>query len=299
MIFSPTINEFENEQEKNKPNETTLKKDSFEYRVSMIKDFISFAELKYTISSLKDLNETDIYTLNPEAYNNLNELIKAYDKEIHFISITFSNTIDKMQELSNQSTIDNRLFSSTSYYLEKISIVKDIIAELNNIKEGKKEFRDKKSDIITKLEREYTLQNYLLKEFSEYFDPIEYSKTNRTLRLLDDKIFFKTIKRLSNKADKPIEKQEKPFQSLETISLESKLSIDSIPIFDKLREWRKHKSQVQNIPLFQVLSQDLLIEISNIKPRNIQELNDIANLSQTQIHHYGEEILDIINNHIQ
>lgn len=69
----------------------------------------------------------------------------------------------------------------------------------------------------------------------------------------------------------------------------------SLSVFKKLKMWRKNIASKKNIPAYCVFHDSTLIDISNIKPKNMKELEDIKGMGANKIKSYGEEILNIVN----
>jgi len=73
----------------------------------------------------------------------------------------------------------------------------------------------------------------------------------------------------------------------------NKLSSTQIPILKELLEWRILQAERMNRPVFKVISNKLLMTLTELKPRRVTDLQS-AGLSGRQIHMFGEEILNAI-----
>jgi superfamily II DNA helicase RecQ len=63
----------------------------------------------------------------------------------------------------------------------------------------------------------------------------------------------------------------------------------------KLREWRKERSDSQNIPAYSIFTNAQLAEISRLKNGNKAALGGIAGIGEKRVEQYGEEILRVLN----
>lgn len=67
-------------------------------------------------------------------------------------------------------------------------------------------------------------------------------------------------------------------------------------LFKLLRLFRKDKSREEKVKPYILFSDKTLIEISNKKPKNYEELLEIQGIGERKIKNYGKDILRIINN---
>ena len=68
-------------------------------------------------------------------------------------------------------------------------------------------------------------------------------------------------------------------------------------LFNVLRNWRKDKALKEGIKPYIIFSDVTLIQISNILPKNKEELLGIRGMGEKKYEKFGEELLDIINNY--
>ncbi|WP_294406938.1 DNA helicase RecQ [uncultured Clostridium sp.] len=68
-------------------------------------------------------------------------------------------------------------------------------------------------------------------------------------------------------------------------------------LFEKLKKWRKMRAYRENIKPYIIFSDATLISICNTKPKSIEELMDIRGIGEKKIKAYGDEIIELIENH--
>lgn len=66
-------------------------------------------------------------------------------------------------------------------------------------------------------------------------------------------------------------------------------------IFEKLKILRLNYAKEERVPAYIIFTDKTLINIIKNKPKTIDDLNKIDNLSKLKIHKYGTEILKILN----
>ena len=74
-----------------------------------------------------------------------------------------------------------------------------------------------------------------------------------------------------------------------------RLKGEKLQIVSDLCRWREELAQRQNRPRRWIVKDDALIEIARQKPRDIEALVQIAELSEKTARRYGDELLDIIS----
>ncbi len=69
-------------------------------------------------------------------------------------------------------------------------------------------------------------------------------------------------------------------------------------LYNKLIQWRGIISTKSHLPLHYILTNEVLVEIATTKPVNLQQLINIKGIGQKKLEDYGEDIVTIVNNHI-
>jgi len=65
-------------------------------------------------------------------------------------------------------------------------------------------------------------------------------------------------------------------------------------LFDRLSAYRSKTALRQGVPVYSVLHDSVLRELSAFKPRNLSELSGIKGIGESKLNRYGKEIIDII-----
>lgn len=68
-------------------------------------------------------------------------------------------------------------------------------------------------------------------------------------------------------------------------------------LFNILRNWRKDRALKEGIKPYIIFSDSTLIQISNVVPKNKEELLSIRGMGEKKYEKFGEELLDIINDY--
>lgn len=97
--------------------------------------------------------------------------------------------------------------------------------------------------------------------------------------------------KLNNRSIRVLKSQEKVICKLSE-DIEEK--IEDKELFELLRKWRKEKSIKLGIKPYIIFSDSTIIELSNKKPKNKEELLNIRGMGEKKFENYGEEILKIL-----
>jgi superfamily II DNA helicase RecQ len=65
-------------------------------------------------------------------------------------------------------------------------------------------------------------------------------------------------------------------------------------LFARLKEWRRIKSGILNLPAYMILQQKTMFELSNRLPESHSELKSITGIGKKKITQFGIELLEII-----
>ena len=68
-------------------------------------------------------------------------------------------------------------------------------------------------------------------------------------------------------------------------------------LFNILRNWRKDRALKEGIKPYIIFSDSTLIQISNVVPKNKEELLSIRGMGEKKYEKFGEELLNIINDY--
>jgi ATP-dependent DNA helicase RecQ len=71
-----------------------------------------------------------------------------------------------------------------------------------------------------------------------------------------------------------------------------------MPLFEALRTWRLDKAREQGVPAYVILHDRTLRLIATIRPEDEESLAGVSGLGAAKLEHYGEELLEVVAEHI-
>jgi ATP-dependent DNA helicase RecQ len=74
----------------------------------------------------------------------------------------------------------------------------------------------------------------------------------------------------------------------------AQLPEDSLPLFERLREWRAGEARDQAVPAYIIFGDATLRGIAVTKPETLGELGAISGIGENKLAKYGEALLDVV-----
>ena len=270
IINDTTVQVFSKEVEENHPDETILTASEIQFQLNLISELFDYQSFLYPVTRLIDIYYKNRTSIKGDVIEHL-QLIK--DKGIVAlmkVSAGFKNQLNTISKEGilpeNSSQIQERFKKAVDYFLtESIKNIVQPIASLSFSSDNKA----------------------VKKDFTTHFDKLQ--------ELLSEKVFalkkmtegFKVQLYLKTRADSVLQKT--------TSVKKKKLTSKRDPILALgLRELRDDISKAENIPHFQVFTQDTLYAICDSLPRTEKELLKVNGMGKIRVKKYGEEILELI-----
>ncbi len=100
--------------------------------------------------------------------------------------------------------------------------------------------------------------------------------------------------RLSKKWEDPILHEPPPEQIAERLARGGKVDRKGYPVLMELVKWRERRVREVNVPRRWLADDATLLDISQVRPKDVGHLGSFRGLSKGEIKHRGEEIIQII-----
>ena len=276
IISDTTVNAFTEQLEENEPNEADLKASKKAFQLDLISEIFDYHPFLYPLKRL-----IDIYYKNKNALNGniLHPLETIKDKGIiPFLKInnTFKNQLESLatniENPEEDTTIQVRFKKARSYFKEQtkqhITTVLSTLTFTTDNKAISKDFEKQLKDLEDKL----AVKTKILEALSNHFSTENYLKirANSILEVSEVKVIKRPIATSTTHEE----------------------------LFEDLRLFRLSVSNSEDIPPFQVFTQNSLFEICEILPTTPKQLRKIHGMGKVRVAKYGEEILEIIKEYV-
>jgi len=271
IINDATIDVFNQNVAENHPDEDVLLASEKQYQLNLISELFDFNSFLYPINRLIDIFYKNQTSLKGEIIEHLVTIKDNGIVNLLKVANGFKNQLKQIDEgvlAENSSTIQERFKKAVHYFNEetKANIQKEI-------------------DAISFSTDNKTVKKDLEKQFEKLQE-----LTSIKLFCFDKlKDGFKTQSYLQIRANAVLQ-DVSPKKKKKSVKKDPLLAI-------QLRDLRTSIYEAENIPAFQVFTQETLYELCEVLPRNSKELLKVKGMGKIRVAKYGEEILEVIEKH--
>ncbi|QOD59486.1 helix-turn-helix domain-containing protein [Polaribacter haliotis] len=273
IINDKTVSVFNLSVEENHPDESILNESEIEFQLNLISELFDYQPFLYPITRLIDIFYKNQTSIKGDVIDHLQTIKDDGIVALMKVSNGFKNQLKVLSEDNilpeNSSTIHERFTKAVAYFLNHTQ---------NNIA--------KPLDAIN-----FSTDNKAVKtDFSKQFDSLQEKLEEKLFALQKMTTGFKVQAYLEVRAKAVLQKMEP--------KKKKKVASKRDPILAlKLRELRDEIRVAENIPAYQIFTQEALYAMCDDLPRTSQELLKVKGMGKTRVAKYGEEILEIINNY--
>lgn len=270
IISDTTVTEFTEGVEENHPDENVLNASEKEFQLNLISEVFNYSHLLYPATRLIDIFYKNKSSIKGDIIDHLQTIKDDGIVALMKVSNGFKIQLNAISEDNilpeNSSLVKDRFIKGVDYFLSKT--ITNITQPLSKVsfssdnKAVKKDFTKQFDNLQEKLSEKV----FVLKKMTESFKVQEYLQVRANAVL--QKTTPKKKEKLSNRKD--------PLLAL------------------KLRELRDEIRISENIPAFQIFTQETLYAICDALPRSEKELLKVNGMGKIRVKKYGSEILEVI-----
>lgn len=273
-----TVSEFTEKAQNNEPGIEQLNESRKAFQQNLLFELFDFNPIKVLFFQIRKIAEDHNNILASSVIDDLKSIRENSEKEIYDVSENFKKQLNSYlgHELlpEDNEELQSRVKKGCNYFLEKIeSVIQEGIKNLNTDCDNKA-VRTSLIETIDSLQKELSIKKALMKVCLNGFSTSEYLKIKANAEI--DYVQSKPIAKQSTKVDSSIPHPE---------------------LYNAIKEWRNALASEWDVPLYMILPQKSILELVQILPSNLQELETIKGLGKTKVRQYGDQILDIINSY--
>ncbi len=272
IINDSTIKFFTQKVSENLPDKDDLTASEKEYQLNLITDLFYFYSFLYPIKRLIDIYYKNKSSIKGELINHLETIKDKGIIPLIKVGIGFKNQLQTLSEdvvsLEESDVIQERFKKATSYFLAQTI-----------------QFIKKPFDKITFSSENKTVKKDVEKQL-KFLEDLLYIKT---ICLTDLQEGFKVSKYLKTRVKAVLDVPKK-----KRISKTLKATTEHTLLFEQLRDFRRSISNSDDIPPFQVFTQETLFEMCEKLPATLKQLKAIKGMGKIRVQKYGKEILQTI-----
>jgi hypothetical protein len=257
----------------NPPGERLLTDSKKLFQQRLIRELFDFSEIRRLTFQLSRALEAHQGAVPPELLETVRAVRDPADQDIYSVASRFEAQLNQLffdETLPEDDLrIQDRVQKGSAYFRDKMTLFADFQAM--DIETDNQAVKKSAVLWLDHLQRALTLKMATLQAGAEGFHPETYLRSRA-----DADIEFKGRKNAKTaKAPAKGSPQQRMFQAL--------------------RKWRDETAAENNVPVYIVLPQKVLLELAERKPQSLAELEGIKGIGKTKIRQLGQQIVDIIN----
>ena len=270
IINDTTVSVFNESVEENHPDEEILNSSEKQFQLNLISELFDYQPFLYPITRLIDIFYKNQTSIKGDIIDHLQTIKDDGVVALMKVSNGFKNQLQKLSEDNilpeSNSQIQERFTKAVDYFLSET--INKIVQPLSKI-----EFSSDNKTVI--------------KDFTKQYDNLQEKLSEKVFALKKMMDSFKVKSYLEVRANAVLQKAEP--------KKKKKLSTRKDPLLAlKLRELRDEIRIAENIPAFQIFTQETLYAICDALPRTEKELLKVNGMGKIRVQKYGEEILEVI-----
>ncbi|MGJ8743475.1 helix-turn-helix domain-containing protein [Polaribacter sp.] len=271
IINDKTVSVFNESVEENHPDEGVLNESEKHFQLNLIAELFDYQPFLYPISRLIDIFYKNKTSIKGDVIDHLQTIKDDGVVALMKVSNGFKNQLAQISEDNilpeNSSQIQERFKKAVDYFLAQTK--GNILKPLNTI--------------------QFSTDNKAVKkDFSTQFDSLQEKLIEKLFALNKMTNGFKVQEYLEIRAKAVLQKSA-------STTKKKKISTRKDPLLAlKLRELRDEIRVNENVPAFQIFTQETLYALCDALPRTEKELLNVKGMGKIRVQKYGEEILSVV-----
>jgi len=266
---------FTREIENNEPDEKQLSDSRQAFERSLISELNDFSGIQRRMDYHTKLVRENEKIMEGKPLEICKEACDIFFMDIVDVSRKFYFQLDQLflqnPDTTNNIKLNERISKACTYYYEKTEALFERFFERNTIETDNKAIRKSLKDSLERLTEEVEQKLACLEAGKSGFSIKSYMEA---------------------RAKASIEKKPE-HQPKTTISVSDEIS--NPDLFILLKQWRNEKARELNQPVYLVLPQKTIVELSALLPQTHSELKAIKGFGDKKVQKFGVELLEIIS----
>lgn len=262
--------------EQNPPTERQLMEAKTDFQNTLIFELFDFKPLQRRINYCIKLLRENAGIVFGNIHADFNQITTDFKVQILDVNEKFANQLQQLtvlhKNIEGNPILQERIQKACTYYSEKIEAILLPILSGMTFESDNKTVRKYIASAIGKLRDEAIVKLACLKACQGGFMVKTYMDARAKA----------TIDQPEYKASKRKEGEPKPQSNAHPV------------LYERLKEWRNARFNELKIPAYTVLPQKALLEIVEVVPQSISELQSIKGFGKKRARKYGSDILSII-----
>lgn len=279
---------FLNEIEGNQPDERKLAELRSDFEKSLLSELNDFSPFQRRLDYCTKLvleNESILQGKPAETCRETSGVLKTEIIDVSYkFSVQMNRLLSANPDVENNKELQERLMKACSYYIERVRSLYDRFFERFVLETDNKAVNKSIKDSVERLDDEFRYKLACLEAVSNGFTVTSYMEA-RARASMEKAPIKKSAKK---------EKSESSSRSIRTAEEVITSEIFRPELYKLLKKWRNEKAAEFRHPVYLIVPQKTLIEMSNKLPQTMSQLKTIKGIGEKKVQQFGKEMLSII-----
>jgi hypothetical protein len=278
-----TIQEYTKEANQNSPDEEHLNAAKRGFQTALVQDLFDLTDIERRFFQfrkiLRDNSNTVTHFVMDETEKLFNDFLE------HSVKVT-ERFKPQLQQFVQQGTLpemhgelQDRIKRAVPYFVQKLEVellhsLYDLIIETDN-----KDVKKSATDALAALQREVFLKVKGFKACANGFQTLNLLQANANA----DADFQASVKLQPTKAKKAAHTENMAHGEL----------------YSELKAWRDATAAEKDASTYMILPQKVLLDLSNLLPTTLEELEVVKGFGKIKIKQFGSEVIEIIADYVR
>jgi hypothetical protein len=277
------IRQFLESVETQQPNESDLTNARHAFERELLHELFDFTTVRYRLDHCTKLVRENEAVLQGDPHRVCREAANRMRAEIMDVARSFTNQIDRLlskePDTATNAELQERLIKASIYFSDKTESIMTEFFDRFVLESDNKAVNKSILELVGRFEDEGRFKRDCLQVVQNGFDVQTF--LNARARAGIDKAAV-------SKAPK---KQPKSIQTVDDAATQE---IRHPELYILLKQWRNDKAAELKHPVYLILSQKSMLELSANMPQDLAQLRRIHGLGDKKVKQYGAEILTIV-----
>ena len=288
VIRNDSIDTFVRNVAETEPDEQQFQNLRKDYFAQMLVEQFSFGAFQSRFNTMGWLLNEYFKNLYPELINQYRQAENLFRDEILTVSEKFlaqlQQLLAKSENPEEDPFLQERIQKAAVYFRDKTQSIMQELLDTSVIETDNKEIQKKIHNVLEWWQTELRIKQSTLKACTNGFNVPSYLNA-------------KSKAAIEENDPHPKKKEKKAKDTPQKVSVPT--DILHPELYEALRTWRITHAKQQGVAAYVILTQMALISITNQLPLDLVQLLRIRGIGKTTLARYGEEILQIVKDHIQ
>ena len=270
------ITHFSENTGQDEPSENRLQAAIISYQQQLLLDCFNFQPLRNRLNYLARLLLGNVRVLQISGIADISQLEKTAVKDIFVVSDNFKRQLRTIFVDGNLPESDaavlERISKASAWFQDKYTIIFGESFQKLQVETDNTELRKKINNALNNLKQEIAVTLAGVQSCEKGFSPSGYLRA-----VSNAQIDFIPEKRKKSRLPDYTESD-----------------VDHPELFQTLKDWRSSKAKEKAVAHFQILHQQVLIQIVVCLPDNTADLKQINGVGKKTMEKYGEELLELV-----